>query len=100
MIYLIKSRRSDLGDALQIQLSNYEDDNPYIGFVSKALGKSYLRLKNIPDEDLIVVPIEEVLGDESSKKDIVVYENEEQILEVIKNQSGFDYASLIRRNDS
>ena len=105
MIYVITSRRVEIGKSVQIDKgvplhikvpTRDLDDQPYLGFTSKNLGEKYLEIKNIPTEDLCIVPIDDGLNEEYKSRAILVIENESQIVEM--DTEGYDYESQIREN--
>ncbi len=107
MIYVITSRRIEIeksiqidqGVPLHIKIPNRGFENqPYLGFISKYLGEKYLELKNIPKENLCVVPIDDGLNEEYKNRAILIFENENQIIEMAKDTEGYDYESQIHEN--
>jgi hypothetical protein len=107
MIYVITSRRIEIeksiqldqGVPLQIKVPTREcEDQPYLGFTSEKLGEKYLELKNIPKEDLCVVPIDDGLNEEYKNRAILIIDNETQIIEMVKDTEAYDYESQIREN--
>ena len=107
MIYVITSRRIEIGQSVQIDKgiplhikvpTRDLDDQPYLGFNSKNLGEKYLEIKNIPTEHLCVVPIDDGLNEEYKSRAILIIENENQIMEMEKDTEGYDYESQIRKN--
>ena len=107
MIYTITSRRTEIGGTekisiegpFHIKVSNRDiEDQPLLGFSSKVLGEAYMRMKSFSEEEYQIVPLNDVLNENNKSKPILVYENEEQILDVEKNSEEYDYESLIREN--
>jgi len=105
MIYVITSKRIDIGKTIQldrgvplhIRIPTIDlEDQPYLGFISKDLGEKYLEIKNIPTEDLSVVPIDDGLNEEYKNRAILIIKNESQILEMEKDSAGYDYESHIQ----
>ena len=109
MIYTIIMRKSELGGDENISIGGpfrikipklTPDDQPYLGFASKELGETYLRIKKFPADDFYIVPIESLLDVEQTKETILVYENEKQIHDVEEDGEGYDYESLIHQDVS
>ena len=109
MIYVITSRRIEIEKSIQIDggvplhikvPTRDLEDQPYLGFTSKNLGEKYLEIKNIPKEDLCVVPIDDGLNEEYINRAILIFENENQIVEMAKDAEGYDYESQIHENAS
>jgi hypothetical protein len=107
MIYVITSRRIDIGKSIQIDKgvplhikvpSRDLEGQPYLGFISKELGEKYLEFKKIPTENLGVVPIDDGLNEEYRNRPILIFENENQIIEMEKDTEGYDYDSQIHEN--
>jgi hypothetical protein len=107
MIYVITSRRIEIGKSIQLDKgvplhikvpTRDLEDQPYLGFTSKNLGEKYLELKNIPKKDLCVVPVDDGLNEEYKNRAILIFENEKQINEMEKDVEGYDYESQIHEN--
>ncbi len=107
MIYVITSRRIEIEKSIQIDKrvplhikvpTRDLENQPYLGFTSKYLGEKYLELKNIPKENLRVVPIIDGLNEKYKNRVILIFENEKQIVEMMKDTEGYDYESQIHEN--
>jgi hypothetical protein len=107
MIYVITSRRIEIGKSIQIDKgvplhikvpTRGLEEQPYLGFTSRNLGEKYLELKDIPTEDLCVVTIDDGLNEEYKNRAMLIFENEKQIIEMENDIEGYDYESQIHEN--
>ena len=107
MIYTITSRRTEIGDKEKISIEGPFhvkvpgrdiEDHPLLGFTSKELGGAFMKMKSFSTAEFRIVPLDDLLNENNKTKSILVYENEQQILDVEKNSEGYDYESLIRQN--
>ncbi len=107
MIYTITSIVTEIGDSekisikgpLHIKVPNRDiEDQPLLGFSSKELGEAFMGFRNYSSEEYSVVPLKTLLNENNKNKSVLVYENEQQFIDVQKNSEEYDYESLIHQN--
>ena len=107
MIFTVTSKNTNLDGSggvsiegpirIKVPGRNAKDD-PYLGFTSKDLAETFMRMKSLSEKEFCVVPFE-ALGDSTKKnKPVLIYENEQQIIEAERYTEGYDYESLIHHN--
>ena len=106
MTYAITSRRTEsegsllpkAGVPIHIKVpGRSSQDQPFVGFATKALGEQFLRIKNLPAEDYCVVVLKDGIDAEYHNNAILMIENERQLSDMEKDREGFDYEKLIHR---
>ena len=104
MIYTITSKITEIGETekifiegpFHIKLPDRDIENqPLLGFSSEKLGEAFMRFRNYSAEEYSVVPLKNLLNEKNRNMPVLVYENEQQFLDVEKNPEGYDYESLI-----
>tara|TARA_R110002167_G_scaffold317823_1_gene523439 strand:+ start:243 stop:572 length:330 start_codon:yes stop_codon:yes gene_type:complete len=107
MIYIVISGKTEKdesngiepGTPLFVKISGGGIGNqPILGFSSIELGEKYLKLKNIPLGSYQLVSIEEGLSVKYKDARVVLFTNEEQLLDVEKDSEGYDYEKRIYTN--
>ena len=107
MAYAITSRRTEsegsllpkAGVPIHIKVPGRSgQDQPFVGFATKALGEQFLRIKNLPTKDYCVVAVKDGIDAEYHDNTILMFENEIQLSDLEKDGEGFDYEKLIHRS--
>ena len=107
MIFAITSRKSSKDGSLLIKPGvpilikvprRGLEDQPYLGFTTKELGEKFLELKNISSSDYCVVSVGEGLSVEYQNREILLFDNESQIIQMEKDTEGYDYECQIYKN--
>ena len=56
-----------------------------------------MRIRNFSVDEYYVVPLSDLLNEKNKHKPVLVYESEEQVLDVECNSKEYDYESLIHQ---
>jgi len=107
VIYTVTSSKPKIDDSAGISIEGPirikvpgrdSEDDPYLGFASEKLAGIFMRIKSLSDKEFCVVQFEELGKSIDKNKPILIYENEQQILEAEKDTEGYDYESLIHHD--
>ena len=106
MAYFITQNKSKAGESIQmipgtplhIKVPSRDfDAQPFLSFASKELAEKFMEIRSISIEEFRVASIHNELASNYKENAAVLFENENQILEMNENAEGYDYESLIHQ---
>ena len=100
MIFVLFSCDPDVESVCRIKIpTRGVEDQPYAGFLSRAIGEAFLKVKGLPIDSLSLKPLAEVRNMVKHPFDILVFRTIEQIQKSVEDPDGNDYERLVERHD-